>query len=144
MNLTMNLSPLGSSKESWKIDSQIIDRSSKWNLSSNNKIGNGTSWRHAERLNRALLQIRQVLIPCTLFQNSLNSSCNNLDSDFVLKWGQRFFSQSTKNYETQKECRKTKFCLSCQQSIGESTGKKVTGKKKICKILHSREMAFSQ
>ena len=43
--------------------------------------------------------------------------CNHV-SDFVLKLGQRLFSQSTKNYEAQKAYRKTKVCLPNQQSIG--------------------------
>ena len=43
--------------------------------------------------------------------------CNPV-SDFVLKLGQRLFSQSTKNYEAQKAYRKTKVCLPNQQSIG--------------------------
>ena len=42
----------------------------------------------------------------------------NLDSDFVLKRGQRFFSYSIEYYETQKAYRKTKICFSYQQSIG--------------------------
>ena len=42
----------------------------------------------------------------------------NLVSDFVLKLGQRLFSQSTKSYEAQKAYRKTKFCLPNQQSNG--------------------------
>ena len=56
----------------------------------------------------------------------------------------RFFSQSIKEYETQKAYRKTKVCLSYQQAIGlfgascylcqykfvfRTAGKKVTGKK---------------
>ena len=43
--------------------------------------------------------------------------CNPV-SDFVLKLGQRLFSQSTKNYEAQKVYRKTKICVPNQQSIG--------------------------
>ena len=42
----------------------------------------------------------------------------NLVSDFVLKIGQRLFSQSTKNSEVQKAYRKTKVCLPNQQSNG--------------------------
>ena len=42
----------------------------------------------------------------------------NLVSDFVLKLGQRLFSQSTKTYEAQKAYRKTKVCLPNQHSIG--------------------------
>ena len=42
----------------------------------------------------------------------------NLDSAFVPKRGQRFFSQSIKDYEKQKAHRKTRFCFSNQHSIG--------------------------
>ena len=38
-------------------------------------------------------------------------------SNFVLKLGQRLFSQSTKNSEVRKGYRKTKLCLPNQQSI---------------------------
>ena len=68
---------------------------------------------------------------------------HNLDSDFVLKWRQRFFFTINKKYETQKAYRKTKICFSYQKSIGlsgvscylcqyslfsEPLAKKVTGK----------------
>ena len=42
----------------------------------------------------------------------------NLVSDFVLKLGQRLFSQSTKNSEVQKANKKTNVCLPNQQSFG--------------------------
>ena len=41
-----------------------------------------------------------------------------LDNDFVLRCGQRFFSQSIKDYETQNAYRKTKNCFAYQQSFG--------------------------